>query len=533
MSKVISAEDAAALVKDGDTIGASALGLAGWPETMGIAIEQRFLATAHPAKLTLVHASGIGDWKTKGTQHFAHPGMMARWIGGHAGLSPDFAKMVLAGGCEGYCLPQGVIAQLWREIAAHRPGLITKTGLMTFVDPRVEGGKLNKITTKDVVKVINFEGQEWLFYASFKVDIALIRGTTADENGNMTVENEGALLECLPLAQAVKNSGGIVIAEVEYIARTGTLNPKTVRVPGVLIDHLVVADPDDHWQSAATRFNPAFSGALHVPLDAIPALPLNERLIIARRAAMELLPGCSVNLGIGVPEGVADVAAVEGVSDMMTLTTELGTIGGIPAGGHDFGMCLDAEAFVEQQVQFDWYSGGGLDLAFLGAAQVDAKGNVNVSKFNGTFVGCGGFIDITQHAKTLVYCGSFTAGGLKVSIADGKLTIVKEGKARKYVKAVEQITFSGAYASKVRQPVMFITERAVFELRDGLLALTEVAPGIDIDKDILAHMDFKPLMSPAPKSMPAEIFQPKWGGLKAILDAKAKQFHADRAKKSG
>jgi propionate CoA-transferase len=522
MSKVISASAAAALIKDGATLGAAALGLSGWPEELAIAIEQRFLKTGHPAALTFVHASGIGNWKTKGPQHFAHAGMISRWIAAHAGLAPDIAKMITEADFEAWCLPQGVIAQLWRDIAAHRPGLITKTGLMTFVDPRVEGGKLNKATTTDLVKVINFEGQEWLFFKSFKVDVAIIRGTTADENGNLTVTDEGALLECLPLAQAAKNTGGIVIAEVEYIARNGSLDPKTVRVPGVLIDHVVVSGPNNHWQSAGTRFNPAFSGAIHVPLDEVPALPFNERLIIARRAAMELVPGCTVNLGIGVPEGVAAVAAQEGAGDMMTLTTEVGTIGGIPAGGHDFGMSLNPEAFVEQQVQFDWYSGGGLDLAFLGAAQVDSEGNVNVSKFNGRFVGCGGFIDITQHAKRVIYCGAFTAGGLKVAVADGKIAIKTEGKARKYVKKVEQVTFSGGYATKTKQPVLFITERAVFELRDGTLALIEVAPGIDVQKDILAHMDFKPLMSPPPKPMPAEIFQPEWGGLKAILTSKSK-----------
>jgi len=520
MSKVISATDAVALIKDDATIGASALGLAGWPEEIAIGIEKRFLASGHPAKLTLVHASGIGDWKTKGTQHFVHPGMISRWIGGHTGLSPDFEKMILDGGCQGYCLPQGVIAQLWREIAAHRPGVITKTGLGTFVDPRLEGGKLNKITTKELVKVINFEGQEWLFYASFDVDVAIIRGTTADENGNMTVEDEGALLECLPLAQAAKNCGGIVIAEVEYVAKAGTLPAKSIRVPGVLIDHIVVATPENHWQSAGTRFNPAFSGAIRVPLDAVPAMALTERLVIARRAAMELVPGCTVNLGIGVPEGVAAVAAQEGIADLITLTTEVGTIGGIPAGGKDFGMSIDAEAYVEQQVQFDWYSGGGLDLAFLGAAQVDANGNVNVSKFNGEFVGCGGFIDITQHAKKVIYCGSFTAGGLKVAIADQKLAVTKEGKAKKYVNNVEQITFSGAYAAKTKQPVLFITERAVFELQDGHLALIEVAPGVDIEKDILAQMEFRPRMPSKPKLMPAAIFQPKWGGLKKLLEAK-------------
>lgn len=523
MSKIISASDAAALIKDGMTLGASAITLAGWPEELAIALEKRFLATKHPAGLRFVHASGIGDWKTKGTQHFAHPGMISRWIGAHAGLSPNMAKMIEDGGFEAWCLPQGVICQLWREIAAHRPGLITKTGLMTFVDPRVEGGKLNKVTTKDVVKVINFEGEEWLFYASFKVDAAIIRGTTADENGNMTVTDEGALLECLPLAQAAKNSGGIVIAEVEYVAENGSLPPKTVSVPGALIDHVVVSGPDNHWQSAGTRFNPAFSGALRVPLNTVPALAMNERLIMARRAAMELVPLCNVNLGIGVPTGVADVANAEGIAQQITLTTEAGTIGGVPAGGHDFGMSLNAEAYVEQQVQFDWYSGGGLDLAFLGAAQVDASGNVNVSKFDGEFVGCGGFIDITQHAKKVVYCGAFTAGGLKVSIADGKMAILKEGKFQKYVKQVEQITFSGAYAAKTKQPVLFITERAVFELRDGQLVLIEVAPGIDIEKDILAHMGFKPIMPQKPKLMAAEIFNSKWGGLRAIFDAKKRK----------
>jgi propionate CoA-transferase len=522
MSKVISASDAAALIKDGATIGAAALGLAGWPEELAIAMEERYLASEHPARLTLVHASGIGDWGHKGPQHFAHLGMIARWVGGHTALSPDFAKMVLSGGCEGYCLPQGVISQLWREIAGHRPGLITKTGLNTFVDPRLEGGKLNKATTKDIVKVIDFEGQEWLFYPSFRVDVAIIRGTLADENGNLTVENEGALFESLPLAQAAKNCGGIVIAEVEHVVRVGTLNPKTVRVPGVLVDHIVVSGPGNHWQSAGTEFNPAYSGAIRVPLGDVPELALTERLVIARRAAMELVPGGCVNLGIGVPEGVAEVAAEEGVSGVITLTTEAGTIGGIPAGGHDFGMSLDAEAYVEQQVQFDWYNGGGLDVAFLGAAQVDSTGNVNVSKFNGQFVGCGGFIDITQHAKKLVYCGTFTAGGLKVVPADGKLSIKHEGKAKKYVSQVEQITFSGAYATKVKQPVLFVTERAVFELQDGHLTLTEVAPGIDIERDILAQMEFKPRMTDTPKLMPAAIFQPKWGGLKAILAAKSK-----------
>jgi propionate CoA-transferase len=331
------------------------------------------------------------------------------------------------------------------------------------------------------------------------------------------------LFEILSLAQAAKNTGGIVIAEVAYLAKAGSLDPRAIRVPGVLIDHLVISAPDNHWQSAGTKFNPAFSGTLRVPLTGLPPMALNERLIIARRAAMELTPGCNVNLGIGVPGGIADVAAEEGVSDLITLTSESGTIGGLPAGGHDFGLSRDADAYVDMTAQFDWYSGGGVDVAFEGAAQVGANGDVNVSKFNGLFEGCGGFIDITQHAGKVVYCGTFTASGLKVAIAAGKLAIEHEGKVKKYVGAVEQVTFSGAYASKMRQPVLFITERAVFELQDGKLALIEVAPGIDIEKDILAHMDFKPIVKGQPKSMPKQIFQPKWGGLRAILDAKGQK----------
>jgi propionate CoA-transferase len=522
MSKVIKLEDAAALVKDGDTVCASALLLAGWPEAVGKAIEKRFLETGHPNNLTLAHASGVGNYGTKGTQHFAHPGLVKRWIGGHTGAAADMAKMVIDGGCEGYCLPQGVIAQLWREIAAHRPGVITKIGLGTFVDPRLEGGKMNKNTTKDIVKVIELNGEEWLFYPTFKVDVAVIRGTTADESGNLTVDDEGALLECLPLAQAAKNSGGIVIAQVKYLAETGTLHPKKVRVPGVLVDYIVVANPEDHWQSMGAQYNPAFTGDVVMPLGAMPEMPLDERLVIARRAAMELTPGSVVNLGIGMPEGVAGVAGMEGVSDLLTLTTEIGSIGGVPATG-DFGMAYNVRAFVEQQAQFDWYDGGGLDQAFLGAAEVDPHGNVNVSKFKGRCVGCGGFINITQNAKKVVYCGTFTAGGLKVAVEDGKLIIKQEGKGKKYVEHVEQVTFSGAYAKETKQPVLFVTERAVFELQDGVVTLTEIAPGVRLQEDVIAQMEFTPRISPNLKLMPAGIFQPKWGGLRQILEAKGKR----------
>jgi len=334
------------------------------------------------------------------------------------------------------------------------------------------------------------------------------------------VEDEGALLECLPLAQAARNSGGIVIAQVKNLAKRGTLEPMQVRVPGVLVDYLVLAKEENHWQSAATYYSPAFAGTLKVPLNSIPEWPLDERLVISRRAAMELNAGSIVNLGIGVPDGVAIVASQEGASDLLTLTTELGAIGGIPAGGQNFGMSFNAQAFVEQQAQFDWYDGGGLDQAFLGAAEVDQLGNVNVSKFKGRCVGCGGFINITQNAKKVVYCGTFTAGGLKVKVADGSLAILQEGKGKKYVKAVEQVTFSGAYATQTRQPVLYITERCVFELREGVLTLTEIAPGMDLERDILARMEFRPVVAPDLKLMPAEIFHARWGGLRQIVENK-------------
>jgi propionate CoA-transferase len=520
VSKVITAEQAAALIRDGATLGCSALLTAGWPEELGIAIENRFVKAGHPSGLTLVSGSGAGDWKKRGMQHFAHPGLVKRWIGGFIAVAPAMGKMILDGGCEAYNLPQGVICQLWREIAAHRPGVITKVGLGTFVDPRVEGGKVNKITTKDLIKVIELNGEEWLFYPTLKVDVAIIRGTVADENGNLTEDYEGGLLECLPLAQAVKNSGGIVIAEIAYLAERSSIHPKRVRVPGVLIDYLVIASEEHHWQSGTTRFNPAFSGDVRVPIDAIPPMPLNERLIIGRRAAMELLPGSVVNLGVGMPESVAAVASMEGASDLLTLTTELGTVGGVPASGEDFGMSYNPQAFVEQQAQFDWYDGGGLDLAFLGAAEVDSSGNVNVSKFHGRIAGCGGFINITQNAKKVVYCGTFTTGGLEVAVENAKLAIKQEGKYKKYINKVEQVTFSGAYATSTKQPVLYITERAVFELQDGQVTLIEIAPGIDLERDILGQMEFSPRISPNLKQMPAGIFRQNWGELRRMIETK-------------
>ena len=516
MAQVITPQQAAALIKDASTVALSGFGLACVNEETLIAVEERFLAEAAPRDLTVVHASAVGNRRDKGMSHWGHRGLIKRWIGGIAIASPGLAKLIQEDGCQAYNLPQGVITQLYREIAAKRPGVITKVGLGTFVDPRVEGARMSPSSTDDVVQVIELAGQEWLFYPSFPVDVALIRGTVADEHGNLTLEHEGLKLEVLPIAQAARNSGGIVIAQVESIAAAGSLDPNLVKVPGILVDYLVVSQPENHFQTENTHYNPSFSGQLRVPLEAITPIPLSERKVIARRSAMELRPGAVLNLGVGIPCDVGTVAAEEGISDQIMLTTEAGAIGGVPAGLKDFGHAYNPEALVDMHSQFDFYDGGGLDCAVLGLAQADRHGNVNVSKFNGRVAGCGGFIDICQSAKTLIFAGTFTAGGLEVEVAGGEVKVVAEGKAHKFLLDVEQITFSGTYAAQRGQRVLYVTERAVLQLVDGVMTVIEVAPGIDLQRDVLDQMDFTPAISPTLSPMPAGLFREVWGELNTL-----------------
>jgi propionate CoA-transferase len=513
--KVVSAQEAVRLVRDGDTIATSGFVGIGFAEEIAIALEALYLssdeqyvqASGKPKNLTLVYAAGQGDGKDKGLNHFGHDGMLKRVIGGHWGLVPKLQALAINGQIEAYNLPQGVISHLFRDIAAGRPGHLSSVGLGTFVDPRQGGGKLNSRTTEELIELMTIGGKEYLFYKTFPINVGIIRATTADPDGNLTMEKEALTLEALAIAMAVRNSGGIVLAQVERVADRHTLNPRQVKVPGVLVDCVVVAQPENHWQTFSEKYSPAFSAEIRVPACAVETMGMSARKIIARRAALELRPNAVVNLGIGMPEGIASVAAEERVIDLITLTAEPGVIGGIPAGGLNFGAAVNTQAIIDQPYQFDFYDGGGLDITFLGLAQADAQGNLNVSKFGPKLAGAGGFINISQSARKAVFVGSFNAGRLNLKIDNGQLKIVEDGKVAKFVRMVEHCTFSGPHAARRGQPVLYITERCVFTLTPQGLELTEVAPGIDVAHDILAKMEFEPIVRSEPKLMDERIFR--------------------------
>lgn len=512
-AKIITAEEAAMLVEDGVTLSTGGFVSCACPEALSKALEKRFLETGHPKDLTLLFAAGQGHRDGTGGDHYGHEGMVKRVIGGHWDRAARLGDLALANKIEAYNLPQGVITHMYRDIAAHNIGTLTHVGLYTFVDPRNGGGKLNEVTTEDIVELVEIGGQERLLYKAMPIDVVFLRASYADEYGNCTVHREIGPLDSTAMAQACKNSGGRVIVQVEKIVKAGSLDPKLVKIPGIYVDAIVVGSDEDNMQCLGTPYDGSLTGEFQIPLDAIAHVPLNARKIIARRAAMELRENAIVNLGTGVPEVIGNVAAEEGISDYMTLTVEAGSIAGVPMGGTQFGAAANPMCILDHNVQFDFYQGGGLDLAFLGLAETAPNGDLNVSKFGTRLAGAGGFIDITQNAKKVCYCGTFTAKGLEVECHDGKLRILKEGSKKKFVKEVEHITFSGFYANKVKQPVLYITERAVFELRPAGVTLVEIAPGIDLKTQIIDCMEFVPQIADDLKVMDERIFRDEPMGL--------------------
>ncbi len=514
--KVVEASEIASIIEPGDSILVSGSGGGhGVPETILAAIEARFLEQGQPRDLTLIHAVGIGDRQLQGAARFRHPGMLKRSITGALIDSPPLIQLALDDKIEAYSIPQGVIAQLTREIAAGRPGLITRTGLNTFVDPRQLGARQSKCAKEDLVELLTIDGQEWLRFKPFPLDVVLLRGTSADEDGNVTMEHEAIPGEMLSSAQAGRRLGAAVVVQVKRLAKRGTLNARQVKIPGILVDYIVV-DPEQR-QTYATVYNPAYSGELRVPLENLKRLPFSERKIIARRAAMEIVPGAICNLGAGISTGVSAVAAEENILDSIVLTNEQGFIGGAPLTGPDSGTAQNYDAMVDQPYQFDFYDGGGLDVAFLSFVEVDPSGNVNISRFGDKIVGIGGFINISQNARKVVFSGTFTAGGLQIAIEGGRLKIVREGRHAKFVPAIEQICYNGKMAEAEGRAAVFVTERAVFHATAKGLRLVEVAPGIDIERDILAHMAFKPLIADDIRTMDARLFADAPMGLAADI----------------
>lgn len=528
--KIVSFAEAVNLVEDGDLIliGGSGGGHA-VPEALIAALQARYLAEKAPVGITLLHPVGLGDMVDQGVSRLAYPDLIKRIVTGALVNTPAIQEMAKKDQVEAYTLPQGALSQLMREMAAGRPGLISHIGLHTFVDPRQGGGRQSKSAREYLVEVIEIDGREWLFYKPYQVDIAFLRGTTADEQGNISMEREAVFGEMLPMAQAAKRSGGVVIVQVERLAKYGALDPKQVKIPGMLVD-LVVVDPDQK-QTYLVDYSPSYAGELRVPLSEIKALEFDARKVIARRAAMELFPGAICNLGAGVSTGIANVAAEEGFLDQIVLTNEQGLIGGAPASGSDAGAAMNYDAIIDQPYQFDFYDGGGLDLAFLSFAQVDAHGSVNVSRFGEKVIGIGGFQNISQSAKKVIFSGTFTAGGLDIAWEEGQTIIRQEGRFAKFIEQLDQVSHNGQYAFDSGQEILFITERAVFRREEGGLVLIEAAPGIDLDGDVFAQMGFHPGVADNLKLMDTRLFQAGPMEYAEELNAKPRINIPDRLKK--
>jgi propionate CoA-transferase len=516
---IITAEQAASHVRDDDTVIIGGNGGTGAPEAVLEALEHRFLSTGAPRALTLFHVTGIGAVTEKGLCRLAHEGLVARVIGGNFGLQLPFMKLIVSDRIEAYNFPQGVMTQMCRAMAAKQPGVITHVGLGTYMDPRQDGGKMNRSTREELVEVVNLVGREWLFYRAPVPNVAIIRGTTADEDGYVAMEEEGTTREDLSIAQAVHNAGGTVICQVKRLTKRGALHPQMVKIPGFLVDYVVLAP--DQKQTYGTFYDPSRCGDMPVPVSTVRPDPLTERRVIARRAAFELRRGDVVNLGVGISAMIPNVAAEEGIEDLITLTVESGVIGGIPGHGREFGTAVNPRAIIDQPYQFDFYDGGGLTCAFLSFAEIDAEGNINATRFGNRYDGSGGFIDISQNARRLVFTGTFTGGGLDIAVAGGRLDIRKEGTFVKFVKRVGQVSFNGARAGERGQSVTIVSERAVFRLAPEGLVLTEIAPGVRLDEDVLAKMAFRPHVAPDLRPMDDRLFRDGAMGLRKTFAAAA------------
>lgn len=498
----VSPQEAVSMIKDGTTICTIGMSLVSASESILKEIERSYLEDGRPCDLTLVHTCGQAAMKKPfGIQHLAHEGLLRRIIGGHWGQASHIMDLISNNKIEAFNLPQGQMANMFHSMALREPGKLSKVGIGTYIDPRLEGGKMNQKAREsgyDVVDIVNVCGEDYIRYKPIPIDTLIIRGTTADENGNITTDEEGMMLEVLPAVMATKRWGGQVIAQVKNVAKAGSLNPKSVTVPGVFVDAVVVCpDPfHDHRQTYSWFYDPAYSGQAKGPMSAVPEGTHGIRKFIARRAVTELEPNLVINIGTGIPnDEIGPIIAEEGLSDEVVITVESGIYGGVPAQTIDFGISLNADALVQHDRQFEFYNGAGIDCTFMGAGEMDAEGNVNSTRMGDKAPGAGGFIDITATAKMVIFCSTFTGGGLKVDFDDDGMHIRSEGKFKKLVNKVQQVSYCGKIAHKNGQKMLYVTERAVFEMTDEGPMLIEIAKGVDLQKDILDQMEFKPLIS--------------------------------------
>lgn len=521
MSKLVSAAEAAALIPDGATVAVNSSSGLCCPDAVLAAIGKRFDDTGAPRNLTTIHPIAAGDFfGTKGVDHIAKPGCLSRIVGGSYPSGPTNAEpplvwqMITANQVEAYNIPSGIMFDMLREGAGHRPGVLTKVGMETFVDPELEGCAMNDAArAKPIVRRERFAGDDWLFFEAIRPDVAIIRATTADQRGNLSFESEGAYLGAMEMALAAHNCGGIVIAQVRRVAANGSIRPHDVRVPGILVDRIVEAP--DMLQTTATPYDPAISGELIRPLDSFHLMEFGVQKVIARRVARELRDGWAVNIGFGVSANVPRIFLEEGHHGAVTWVIEQGAVGGIPLLDFKFGCAANAEAFVASPHQFAYFQAGGFDCSLLSFLEIGADGSVNVSRLAATphrTAGAGGFVDITARARRIVFSGTFNAGA-RMSVMDGRLVIEREGKIAKIVPKVDQVSFAGARALRQGQQATYVTERCVMRLTEGGLEVTEIAPGVDLDRDILAQAATPLRVSPDLRQMDAALFRPEPAGL--------------------